>query len=74
MALDTRHKDRNWNLPTRDNGAIETWDAIKIAVLMDIRDEMQKLNNLLGCPNFTGIPRSLTAIRRNTAKPRRRKR
>lgn len=37
---------------------------------MDIRDELQKLNALLGCHNFTAIPNVLRGIRRNTAKPR----
>jgi len=30
---------------------------------MDVRVELQKLNNLLSCPNFTDIPRLLRKIR-----------
>lgn len=47
-----------------------TWEGVHTALLMDIRDELKQLNGLLGCPNFVEIPRTLRAIRRNTAKPR----
>ncbi len=45
----------------------------KLAVLMDIRDELQTLNGILGCVNFLNIPKVLAAIKVNTAKPHRRK-
>lgn len=61
-----RHKNANWNLA--ENGL--SWEAVHAALLMDIRDELQALNRLLNCPNFTGIPSTLRSIRRNTAKPR----
>ncbi len=64
-----RFKNADWDLPT-DNGKIQTWQAVEVAVLMDIRDELQTLNRLLGCPNFTAIPTVLRKIRANTAKPR----
>lgn len=64
---DKRHKNVNWTLPTSDSGAIETWQAVEIAVLMDIRDELQTLNRLLGCSNFTRIPQVLRRISSNTA-------
>lgn len=70
MPLNTRHKNGQWNLPTNDNGAIASWDYVKIAVLMDIRDELQTLNRLLGCSNFIRIPTVLDAISKNT-KPKR---
>ena len=60
---DTRHKDVNWNC-----GENVSFDGAKLAVLMDIRDELQTLNRLLACRNFTGIPASLRAIQRNTKK------
>ena len=69
-----RHKNSNWTFPTSPHGEIETWEQAGIAVLMDIRDELQALNRLLGCKNFTDIPEVLRAIRRNTTKPKRRKR
>lgn len=62
-----RFKDRDWNLGTDDP---PTLGYATLAVMMDIRDELKSLNNLLQCPNFIGIPRALKAIRANTAKPR----
>lgn len=66
---DTRRKDLTWN--TGDGGV--TWDGAKLAVLMDIRDELKRMNAVLYCPNFTDIPRKLEAIRKNTTKPRAKK-
>lgn len=68
MSKDTRHKDVNWNC-----GELSTWDGAKLAVLMDIRDELKRLNGLLNCQNFISIPKKLEAIRKNTAKPRAKK-
>lgn len=72
--MDNRHKNKNWELPTDNNGRIQTWDYVKLAVLMDIRDELQKLNALLHCPNFVEIPRVLRDIRRKMPTPRATKR
>jgi len=63
---DTRRRNLNWRI---GEGTV-TGDQARLAVLMDIRDELQKLNRLLSCSNFTGIPDSLRAIRKNTNKPR----
>ncbi len=60
-----RSKNLEWNLPDSP-----TWNSAQLAVLMDIRDELQTLNRLLACPHFLAIPHKLDAIRRNTAKPR----
>lgn len=62
--------DTVWSLPRTATGSIQTWEAVQVAVLMDIRHELQVLNGLLGCSNFTAIPAVLRSIRRNTAKPR----
>ncbi len=61
-----RFKDTEWNLPTTLAGGIGSVDggAAHLAVLMDIRDEMKRLNALLSCPNFTGIPQTLKSIHR----------
>ena len=67
---DTRHKDSNWRLPTNSAGQISEWQYVPIAVLMDIRDELKRLNALLHCHNFTDIPHKLDRIKRNTAKKR----
>ena len=57
------HKKQNveWTLHTNENGSTPYEDAI-LAVLMDIRVELQNLNRLLRCPNFTGMPKSLERI------------
>jgi len=72
MAVDKRHKNGNWQLPTNaQTGRIDSWDSVKIAILMDIRDELQSLNSLFRCPNFVGFPRLLRDIRRNTTRRKR---
>lgn len=70
-----RHKNADWVLPTDrlNPNQIASWQYVPIAVLMDIRDELQRLNALLHCPNFTGIPHKLDDIRKNTRKPKRRR-
>lgn len=66
-----RYRDRDWNV-ANDGGVIR--DSIKggvmLAVMLDIRDELRKLNALLSCGNFTGIPRTLKQIATNTTKPK----
>jgi hypothetical protein len=60
------------------NGVVShTYEGLTLAVLCSIRDELRRLNALLNCPNFTGIPATLRKIERNTkpapkAKPERR--
>ena len=63
-----------WNVAA-ENGDVHSGirDGVMLAVIMDIRDELQRLNRLLSCPNFTAIPTTLRSIRRNTAKPREKK-
>lgn len=51
-----------------------THELAQIAVLMDIRSELMKLNQLLHGQNFTSIPSKLDKIAKNTTKPRRKKR
>jgi hypothetical protein len=70
---DSRRKNVQWRIFNTETG--ECWSPgqygyTALAVLMDIRDELQTLNRLLHCPNFTQIPTVLRSIRRNTAKPR----
>lgn len=62
------HEDRNWELPTDMD-----WARVPVALLMDIRRELKKLNRLLHCSNFMEIPWKLNKIARNTTKPRRRR-
>lgn len=60
-----RHKNVDWDLPE----VIGTWERVNTAILLDIRDELKRLNNLLHCQNFIAIPRILKTIRSNTTKP-----
>jgi hypothetical protein len=74
-----RHANVEWNLPEGTpigNGTNRhSWDSIHAATLMDIRDELKRLNRLLHCHNFTSFPAALRAIRRNTEpKPKRARR
>lgn len=54
-----RHKDIGWNVPEQP----QTWEQVQVSVLMDIRDELKRLNSLLQCPNFVAVPRKLDDIK-----------
>lgn len=73
--VDKRRKDVPWKIYSdqRWKGAWPDsyYYAMQLAVLMDIRDELKRLNSIICCPNFIGIPSTLNSIRTNTAKPRR---
>ncbi len=59
-----------FHITETDTGwSINRTDA-QLIVLMDIRAELQKLNLLLGCRNFTGIPSTLRSIQRELATQR----
>ncbi len=62
-----RHKDANWTIPD----SVTTFEQASLAVLMDIRDELKRLNSIIGCPRFISIPKTLDSIKRNTVKKRR---
>ena len=57
-----RFGNRDWDISPALNGGIRTIQDAQLAVLMDIRDELQTLNRLLSCDNFTAIPRNLERI------------
>ena len=62
-------KDVNWDVKTTNDGRSATCcEEARLAVLMDIRDELKKLNGLLGCHNCIVIPQLLRDIKRNTTK------
>lgn len=44
-----KHAHVDWKLPETESGALRSWDHVRTAVLMDIRDELKKLNETLGC-------------------------
>lgn len=82
-----RHKDKNWDLPEgtpiATGGNTHSWESIRVAMLMDLRDEAKETNLLLRsidtslralrCPNFLAIPRVLASIKKNTTRLRRKK-
>lgn len=64
-----RHKDINWNLTET-----ATEPTASLAVLMDIRDELKRLNRVFECSRFLAIPTTLERIAKNTTrKPRKAK-
>ena len=64
----------DWSLPLNTGGGIRDWDAVNIALLMDIRDELKQLNSVLACHHFQAIPRTLYEISRKlTVKPKRKR-
>jgi hypothetical protein len=60
-VADRRQKNRNWWVADED-GTVPTWERVQLAVLMDIRDELQEINRTLRCPNTQRIPRYLQQI------------
>ena len=70
---DRRQKNVNWQLNVDSLGRVSNEDA-HLAVLMDLREELQRLNQILMCPNFLAIPRKLDAICHNTKKKKRKTR
>lgn len=71
MAIDRRRANEQWH-PAAENGSI-TWERVDTALLMDIRDELQRLNALLHCANFTTMPAILRGIRRDLKAQRKRR-
>ena len=69
---DTRRANCNWTVCDPD-ATSASWDGAQLAVLMDIRDELKRLNALLHCSNFIAIPNILRDVKRNTARKRKRK-
>lgn len=70
MATNRRQKNVSWELDVSAEGTVSPDDA-HLAVLMDLRDELQamkaelvRLNGLLHCQNFIGIPATLRTISR----------
>jgi hypothetical protein len=68
----TRLKNIGWN-PGNDAGNADSWERVQIAILLDLRDELQKLNTLLHCHNAVDIPNILRRIDTNTHKVKRSK-
>lgn len=64
--------EQNWTHYENGDGTI-SYEAAQMILLMDIRGQLRKLNNLLHCANFTAIPSTLRAIAAHTKrrKPKR---
>ena len=65
MARTTQ--DFNWNIDPESNGKY-SHEGARLSVLMDIRDELKKLNAVFACGNFQSIPWKLEKIIKNTTK------
>jgi len=59
-----RHANADWILPER----VTQSEHVTWALLMDIRDELKRLNSVLHCSSFLDIPHKLDVIKRNTTK------
>jgi hypothetical protein len=55
MAEMTRQKGKTWYPPN-------TWEHVNLQVLMDIRDELQALNQIMQCRNVAMGFRALAKI------------
>ena len=69
MTTNTRLKNHVWIIHPESDG-VYPFEGAQLAILMDIRDELLELNELLHCPNFVGIPLRLDKIVATTRKRR----
>lgn len=69
---DRQQRDQDWVVAEPD-GEVLTWERAGIAVLMDIRRELRRLNGLLACDQFLAVPGDLREIVRNTRRPKRKR-
>jgi rRNA maturation endonuclease Nob1 len=62
-----RSKTRNlqWSVGDTGNGNMSDQHAL-LCLMMDIRDELQKLNRVFECKNFLAVPTRLAEISINT--------
>lgn len=65
-----RLKDNDWTVPKPASGGY-SFEAASLTVLLDLRDELKKLNRVFACSNFLSIPRSLRSINRQIKAQRR---
>lgn len=56
-----------WRVWQNEGGGY-SYDALHLVLLMDIREELKRLNSLLSCHRFVGIPTTLNKIAKNTTK------
>lgn len=64
-----RWKDYEWPIATADGKHYESISQAQLlAVMMDIRDQLQSLNAVFHCGHFLDVPRKLDRIEKNTRK------
>jgi len=63
-----RFNNVRWDLIANGEGNPTSWDQVQVALLMDIRDELQELNRVFRCHNALAIPDLLRQIKKNTTK------
>lgn len=68
--VDRRKANVSWWV-TNETGHIIDIKHAQLAVLMDIRDNLESIKHVLNCRNFQGIPNVLRKIRENTCKVKR---
>lgn len=61
MATMQRQKDEVWTPPNE-------WQYVNLQVLMDIRDELKRLNNVMQCSNIARGFQALAKIARRNEK------
>jgi hypothetical protein len=66
-GIDRRKKNANWSVAEPD-GTVPDWIRAQLAVLMDLRDELQAIRRLLECTKGQDIPRVLRQIRAHTSR------
>lgn len=68
----TRLRNMNW-APGNAEGGADNWEQAKIAILLDIRDELQRIRGSIECPNvrkgFIAMQQLNHHIKAHGAKP-----
>lgn len=54
--------DFDWGVPKNADAKTYSMEAAHLAVLMDIRAELQALNRIFNCGNFLNMPHHLRAV------------
>lgn len=65
-------QNKMWSVERLNSQGSVSQDDARLAVLMDIREELQRVRSVLECTNCLRVPRILDRIAKNTAKKKRR--
>ena len=57
MSRNSLRMDRDWETPENFD-----WLHVQVEVLMDIREELKRIRNVLECPNFQAIPHQVGRV------------